>query len=375
MFPTQQREGNTDLMAENLDGDVCDSEPIALVSMPVDCIVAILSCAQSTRDLGVASCVSQEFRSTLVERALRKRAQRCSQLVPDTLPSCEISWVQLLCWQERRQLPPPSIAAGALHSAIVTSEGRLLTCGYDIHGRHILGRPPTLEEATTQSQHYLPAPIPPLVILERVVSVATHSMHSLALTADGGVYSFGHGEHGKLGHGDATRDEPVPRRIDGLSGVCIVQVAVGQQHNLLRTSEGAAFSFGSGFSGKLGHGDQSDVHSPRRIEAMADVRVVSVAAGAFHSLVATTDGAFYTFGYGAVGQLGHGVRSDEMKPRRVETLRGERIVAIAGGEHHSLCVDGSGVCYSFGAGEAVRTHPTALSSACRASERSRVAST
>ena len=71
-----------------------------------------------------------------------------------------------------------------------------------------------------------------------------------------------------------------------------------------------------------------------------------------HSLVCTASGALYTFGYGLANQLGHGGKQSELAPRRVEALAGVRIVLAAGGEHHLLVIDDSGAVYSFGAGEA-----------------------
>ena len=250
-----------------------------------------------------------------------------------------------------------TMAAGDMHSACI-SDGCLFTFGTDENRRGYLGHP-----FFAAAGWLLPTRV--LVAGEVFVAVATHSLHTLALTASGCVYSFGHGDCGKLGHGDETTLSQ-PRLIEHLLGVRAI--SVGQQHSLVLTNGGQLFSFGSGFGGKLGHGDQRNSTHPRAVafetstlptsvetsgEGTDQVVLECLASGTQHSLVATrAAGEVFTFGAGGSWQLGHGERQDEHKPRRLEGLRGTRIVAIAGGEHHSLAVDDDGRVYSWGAGEA-----------------------
>ena len=69
----------------------------------------------------------------------------------------------------------------------------------------------------------------------RIVAVAAHSMHTLCLSEGGEVFSFGHGEKGKLGHGYEVSHWR-PRRIESLvrDGVVATEISCGQQHNLVR---------------------------------------------------------------------------------------------------------------------------------------------
>lgn len=63
-------------------------------------------------------------------------------------------------------------------------------------------------------------------------------------------------------------------------------------------------------AGQLGVGTTDDAHAPTRVEALKDVAVVSAAAGAEHSVVATASGQVYSFGWGKYGCLGDGSRED-----------------------------------------------------------------
>jgi len=55
---------------------------------------------------------------------------------------------------------------------------------------------------------------------KRVVGVAAGGLHTVVMTDEGKAYSFGYGEHGALGHG-GEEDELVPRLIEGLGWVTL----------------------------------------------------------------------------------------------------------------------------------------------------------
>ncbi len=60
------------------------------------------------------------------------------------------------------------------------------------------------------------------------------------------------------------------------------------------------------------------VFTPRRVSALAAVRIVDVACGEAHTLALDDAGALYSFGKGSSGQLGTGLVSDSMWPVRVD---------------------------------------------------------
>merc|ERR1719424_992850 len=97
-----------------------------------------------------------------------------------------------------------------------------------------------------------------------------------------------------------------PTRLPSpLGGERAVSVSAGGNHSLALT-DGGAWSWGGGAYGKLGHGDGQNQLLPKKIEAFAGQRVVAVAAGGFHSLALTADGAVWTWGEGETGCLSHG---------------------------------------------------------------------
>ena len=153
---------------------------------------------------------------------------------------------------------------------------------------------------------------------KRVLAVAAGWSHSLALTADGAVWSWGCGYQGRLGHGD-QQSQLLPKKVETLAGQRVVAVSAGSSHSLALTADGAVWSWGEGIFGQLGHGDQQAQLLPKQVEALAGQRVIAVSAGYRHSLAITADGAVFTWGKGEDGCLGHGEDlSNQQLPKKIE---------------------------------------------------------
>ena len=59
---------------------------------------------------------------------------------------------------------------------------------------------------------------------------------------------------------------------------------------------------------------------PKKVEAFADQRVIALSVGGDHSLALTADGAVWSWGYGALGMLGHGDEQRQLLPKEVEAF-------------------------------------------------------
>ena len=69
----------------------------------------------------------------------------------------------------------------------------------------------------------------------------------------------------------------------------------------------------------MGHGDTQHQLLPKKVEALADQRVVAVLAGGNHGIAIAVDGAVLTWGKGEYGCLGHGEDlSNQLLPKKVE---------------------------------------------------------
>ena len=328
----------------------------ALESLPQELLVRVLIALASPDDLGRVDCVSSAFHHghpSAVEQALRLRARARGEDVEAQLPAYESSWTQALCWRERRLgVTRNTVAASTFHSAFVDTQGQLLTCGKPARDDPEEDLPPGLlghGEALRALRR--PRAIASLSSV-RVYGVAAGSYHTLALTESGAVFSFGSGALGKLGHGDEA-DALLPRRIDALQAARALSVAAGPAHSVVLTHDRRLLSFGGGGFGRLGLGDGHTRCTPKVIDALDGVSVAGVSCAQHHTLVTCTAGLVYSCGNGRAGRLGHGDTRSQLVPKAIEALRGRRVFAVAAGFQHSLVLvrsGGTGDVYSFGCG-------------------------
>ena len=98
-----------------------------------------------------------------------------------------------------------------------------------------------------------------------------------------------------MGHGD-QQTQPRPKKVEAFAGQRVLAVSAGLEHSLAVTAADGVWSWGSGGLGKLGHGDQHQQLLPKKIEALAGRRVVAVSAGDVHSLAITADSSVLSWG-------------------------------------------------------------------------------
>ena len=269
------------------------------------------------------------------------------------------------------------VAGGDGHSLAVTTSGKVFAWGASACGQLGLSK---IEEMPKDSEGYPYHPEPRLIesLGELiVVMVACGDAHSAALTSDGIVLTWGGGGCGQLGHPDTSlmpKDEdgcpfqPEPRVVDSLN-VGVRHICCGKAHTVAVTEEGLLYTWGAGACGQLGHPDTSvfpfdedgyPYHpTPKLVAALKYVKLTLAACGDVHTLVLSEDGAIYCFGGGSFGQLGLGVIKnlpvdvDDCPfmpvPKQIENLRKLKIVYIGCGDSHSIALTHNGEVYSWGA--------------------------
>ncbi|XP_054638404.1 alsin isoform X2 [Dunckerocampus dactyliophorus] len=97
------------------------------------------------------------------------------------------------------------------------------------------------------------------------------------------VWSWGQGDQGQLGHGD-NLDRSQPLCIKSLNNKEVVRVAAGAHHSLALTAQSQLFSWGSNSHGQLGH-MESPSTVPRQAKLSEGIRVWDASAGERHSLL------------------------------------------------------------------------------------------
>jgi alpha-tubulin suppressor-like RCC1 family protein len=201
--------------------------------------------------------------------------------------------------------------------------------------------------------------------------------HSLVLTSQGSVYSFGRGDRGQLGLGH-TRDVHYPLLIDHLDysdynyaddyeDGTIIAVSTGWRHSLLLNSRGQVLSCGDNQKYQLGLRDDLGRLSSRLIRMInlgngkitipESMVMTAVSAGGEHSLILNSQGQVFSFGEDYdFGSLGLGYKTRASVPTLISEFQRIDddlifIVAISAGGGHSLLLDSQGLVYSFGFNE------------------------
>jgi alpha-tubulin suppressor-like RCC1 family protein len=269
---------------------------------------------------------------------------------------------------------PMTVHAGHAHSALVTDDDDVFTWGCDDSGQLGLG----LEEHTVGTS----TPTHIDMGQQRMGVVACGSDHTLAISHSEDIYSCGSGRRGQLGHG--VLDEygrGAFGKITYFQGIRILAVAAGKAHSVALTEDNGVFTWGDARRGQLGHAHLSDqahapdfIATPERVELSLPLiegtdgedktrgkgttwtpkmkefpdTVVQIAAGGNHTMLTTASGEVWAFGCNHRGQLGVGDTTDRFVPERVrieDTLPERRVramIAECGAAHSAVLVHAAG---------------------------------
>ncbi|ESN90894.1 hypothetical protein HELRODRAFT_90701 [Helobdella robusta] len=237
------------------------------------------------------------------------------------------------------------IEAGQYCTFVINKDGSMMTCGKNTFGRLGLGPSSALNSNPMQQSHIQPK-------FKKVSSSKGTDGHTLALSIDGTVYSWGDGNGGKLGHGDNVTVYS-PKLIAGpLLGKVVLCVSAGYRHSAVVTTDGELYTWGDGEHGKLGLGDVLHRNVPTLVH---DVKLASqVCCGSSHTLALSQEGwVVWSFGDGANGKLGHGDVARLLKPKIIEHLRGIHMKMLAATCQSSLALTSAGKLFSWGSGSCV----------------------
>lgn len=135
-------------------------------------------------------------------------------------------------------------AVGKDHCAMLTVEGKVMTMGSMDHGK--LGHEPKVKEKLSNmakqmrnaKDNHASAQIGFIhgeLAAKKVLQVACGFQHTVALTEDGEVYSWGQGKFGALGHGNNV-DQATPNKVAELKD--IVKIDCGSEYTMALDKEG-----------------------------------------------------------------------------------------------------------------------------------------
>jgi alpha-tubulin suppressor-like RCC1 family protein len=243
-----------------------------------------------------------------------------------------------------------SVAAGSNHSVALSSTGEIYTWGRNNRGQ--------LGDGTTTNRS---VPVQ-LTRSEAIAGVSFSAIsageaHTLALSDDGRVFGWGRNDDGRLGDGTTTTPRKTAVAVitsSVLAGVSISAIATGNAHSLALSSDGRVFSWGSNSHGQLGDGTTTQRTTPVAVitfSVPAGVTVVAIAANGHSSYALGSNGRVYSWGFNGNLELGDGTRVSRLEPVAVTTsgvLNGVSISAISAGSYGGFALDTEGRAYSWG---------------------------
>eukprot|EP00929_Paragymnodinium_shiwhaense_P038697 TRINITY_DN20421_c0_g1_i1.p1 TRINITY_DN20421_c0_g1~~TRINITY_DN20421_c0_g1_i1.p1 ORF type:complete len:1234 (+),score=284.39 TRINITY_DN20421_c0_g1_i1:167-3868(+) len=249
------------------------------------------------------------------------------------------------------QAASSTAASGQMHSMLLTHDGKVYTMGTSTRGA--LGQGPDVQQ-TAPIQLRITEEIP-------VRFVICGAQHSVIVTDEGRIFTFGDNSHGQLGLGDAkVKFKDVPQPLDKFThqaGRCRL-LAAGDNHCVAVTVTGRVYSWGANADGQLGTGKVGDAFEPQPIlELPQEPNITSLACGTRHTVCVCRAGSqVWAWGSNVQGQLGVGAASygegqQRKVPSLVQTLSNKHnmvIVQVAAAACHTLALSRLGEVYAWG---------------------------
>lgn len=267
------------------------------------------------------------------------------------------------------------VALGANYSCALSADGNIYSFGNGDWGQLGLGNPRELDEHPDDKSAVVTVPQRiPLFEKQPAVYLAAGYAYAMALTADHHVYFWGNNNHGQSGLGpeyfdSALRKVDEPTLVETLEGKQIVQVSCGSFFSLALAADGTLYSWGlleclglgtleavrasisdpAVISESLSSERRVVVLLPQVVRVQTEHKLVRVHAGQWHSGVINSVGELFTWGVGYQGRLGHGNKGPALVPTKVGgALTGQRVVDVACGSFHTVALTDRGAVYCWG---------------------------
>ena len=234
-----------------------------------------------------------------------------------------------------------------------------------------------------------------------VTALAAGARHSIAVTANGAVFTWGADFEGCLGHGGETsarfdsrnagssflrtaydslarfagkgnKNASSPRLVRALAdaGVRAVAASCGDAHSLVLDDAGTVHAFGQGRFNQLGVGAARNVawlETPTPVEIPAELSgggVARLEAGGNFNVAVTRDGGLLSWGANGNGECGGGVEDDGRRdrPRAVarptdpKTRRSLAFQEVDAGWRHAAATTRDGRLFAWGWGGSAGQH-------------------
>jgi alpha-tubulin suppressor-like RCC1 family protein len=227
------------------------------------------------------------------------------------------------------------VSVAESHTAAIKTDGTLWTWGRAIFGP--LGNAGITNRST---------PVTTFAGGTNWKQVSAAGNFTAAIKTDGTLWTWGRGAQGQLGTNDiTTRSTPVTTFAGGTNWK---QVSGGNNHTAAIKTDGTLWTWGSGFSGRLGTNDVTNRSTPVTTFA-GGTNWKQVSSGTSHTAAIKTDGTLWTWGYGSSGPLGTNDTTSRSTP--VTTFAGgSSWKQVSAGNSHIAAIKTDGTLWTWGNG-------------------------
>ena len=273
-----------------------------------------------------------------------------------------------------------NIESGGLHSLAMSYDGKIYAWGSNIYGQLGLDEQEENFEIKNDNKQIIKNPIL-LKNLQniKIKIISCGEFHSLALSENGDIFSWGGCSYGQLGHSfidimpknDNNKPYlPTPNIIESIRDIKMIDISCGKYHNISIDNNGNIYSWGNGSYGQLGINNIYSLSKnddgfyyqpiPYKLKELKDnnIYIMKAACGNDHSLILSTEGKIYSFGANNYGQLSL-TNNDNIKlynnipfidtPTRVEGIIKDKIITyISCGNHFCMVIDNNNNLYRWG---------------------------
>ena len=231
-----------------------------------------------------------------------------------------------------------SISSGWQHNIVLNQNGEMFSFG---HNQEYQCGLPNVENNNSDNENINdPTNISKIYDNLKAIKVCCGNEHSLIISKNKNVYGFGNNEDGLLGLLDKTIKTYKPTKINFIANNDnitiedyngkIIDISCGTVHNLALTEDGKVFSWGSFQGGQLGLSSEFLLNENQKktkdkemylsiptlipLFGKEDIKIKKISCGEAHSLALTEKGKVYSWGFGSNGQLGLGFCEDSFEP-------------------------------------------------------------
>ena len=233
-------------------------------------------------------------------------------------------------------------------SVALGSDGNLYSMGRNDRGQ--------LGNGTTTDSYNKLGKVPLPTGVRQFTQISVGFGHSLALDADGNLYSWGRNDCGQLGYGTTDdNSHATPSKVNLPTGVTkFTRISAGTDYSLALGTDGNLYSWGETVYNALGRTPTSTTpaNQPGKVTMPAGVKqFTQISAGYTHSLALGSDGNLYSWGNNTSSQLGRNPTSTmpANQPGKVTMPTGvKQFTQISAGNGYSLAMGSDGNLYSWG---------------------------